>query len=530
MRRRGSASIVANPVLVGAVTVLVVVVAVFLAYNANNGLPFVPTTQIKVQLANGSNLVKGNEVREGGYRIGVISAITPIALNGKSQVVGSEKGVDQPTVGAQVTVKLDKKVGKIPADSTVVVRPRSALGLKYLEFTRGKTTTKYLADGDTIPATQTTVPVQIDDVFKIFDRPTRIASQENLTGFGNALAERGPDLNQTIQAAPSFFGHLAPVTANLADNRTQLARFFQSLNRFTGAIAPVAGVNAQLFTDMATTFAAFSKDPEALKATIEKSPPTLDVSTRSLHDQMPFLNDTTAFGHDLDLATGELRRALPTVNPALKVGIPTLRRSTELNDDLRDSLTALRDLAAAPSTNLALRALTGTVSTLNPTLRYLGPYVTVCNFWNYFWTFVAEQFSEEDPTGHIQRALFQSANHQTDSVGNSAATMPANGQGVPPGEDPEYLHAQPYGAAVDENGKADCEGTQRGYPARLAKYAPSNLFVSNDPHTPGSQGPSFKSFDDSNRNPKDRQLDTDHVPAGETFSRDPGGIGPVPPS
>ena len=84
MRRRGNASIVANPVLVGAVTTLVVVVAVFLAYNANNGLPFVPTTQIKVQLANGSNLVSGNEVREGGYRIGVISEHQPIALSGKA--------------------------------------------------------------------------------------------------------------------------------------------------------------------------------------------------------------------------------------------------------------------------------------------------------------------------------------------------------------------------------------------------------------------------------------------------------------
>ena len=61
--RRSSASIVANPVLVGAVTTLVIVVAVFLAYNANNGLPFVPTTQLKVQIANGANLVKGNEVR-----------------------------------------------------------------------------------------------------------------------------------------------------------------------------------------------------------------------------------------------------------------------------------------------------------------------------------------------------------------------------------------------------------------------------------------------------------------------------------
>ena len=528
MRRRGAASVVANPVLVGAVTVLVVVVAVFLAYNANNGLPFVPTTQIKVQLTNGSNLVRGNEVREGGYRIGVVSTITPIALNGKAENVGSEKGVDQPTVGAQVTIKLDKKAGKIPADSTVVVRERSALGLKYLELTRGRSTTKYLKDGDTLPVSQTKVPVQIDDVFRMFDRPTRIASQQNLNEFGNALTERGPDLNQTIQAAPSFFTHLAPVMSNLADNRTQLARFFQSLDRFASTLAPVAGTNARLFTDMATTFHAISKDPKALKDTIQKSPSTLDVSTRSLHDQLPFLRDTAAFGQDLNLATGELRRALPIINPALKAGIPVLKRSTELNGDLRNALGALRDLAQAPTTNIALRALMGTTETLNPTLRYLGPYVTVCNFWNYFWTFLAEQFSESDPTGNTQRALFQFANHQKNNVAQSNATAPANGEDVPPGEDPEYLHAQPYGAAIDDQGNADCEAAQRGYPDRLSKHAPQNLFVAMDPHTPGDQGPNFKSFDDSGKPPKDRQLDTDHVPPGETFTRDPGGIGAVP--
>ena len=36
MRRRSSASIAANPVLIGAATILVIVVAVFLAYNANS--------------------------------------------------------------------------------------------------------------------------------------------------------------------------------------------------------------------------------------------------------------------------------------------------------------------------------------------------------------------------------------------------------------------------------------------------------------------------------------------------------------
>src|SRR6266511_2663727 len=110
MTRRPSASIVANPVLVGAVTVLVVTVAVFLAYNANNGLPFVPTTVMRIHLAGGSNVYKGNEVRMGGYRVGVVTDIRAIALSGRPRAFGAENGVDQPTVGAELTVKLDRKL------------------------------------------------------------------------------------------------------------------------------------------------------------------------------------------------------------------------------------------------------------------------------------------------------------------------------------------------------------------------------------------------------------------------------------
>ncbi|HEX2017053.1 MAG TPA: MlaD family protein [Solirubrobacteraceae bacterium] len=530
MNRGRGGSIVANPTLVGAVTTLVVIVAVFLAYNANNGLPFVPTREVKVQIASGSNLVKGNEVREGGYRIGVVSKIEPIAVNGTAQQVGSETGVDRPTVGAQLTLKLDKKVGTIPADSTVSIRPRSALGLKYIEFTRGRSTSRYLRDGETIPISQTSVPVQFDQVYKIFDTPTRQASRDNLVGFGNAFVGRGTDLNQTISLLPPFFKHLEAVTHNLADSKTGFARFFRALDRTARTVAPVAEVNSRLFTDMATTFEAFSRDQQALKDTIAKSPATLDVSTQSLHDQLPFLKHSAQFGTHLTRATAELRAALPTINSALEIGTPVTRRSVALNQNLQQAMVALRDLAQAPTTNAALRGLTATMTTLNPTLRYLGPFVTVCNYFNYYWTFVAEHFSEGDVTGSAQRALLNSANHQTNSIGSAGASTPANGNSSPvPNEIPEYTHGQPYGAAISSTGKADCEGVQRGYPSRIAKYVDPKYIVAGDPHTPGGTGPVFRSFDDRNKRPSQRQLGTPQVPSGETFTRDPGGIGaPLP--
>ncbi len=81
--RRSRAALTASPVLVGAVTVLVTIVAVFLSYNANTGLPFVPTYDLKANLPNASQLVEGFDVRIGGARVGQVSKIEPDAARGR---------------------------------------------------------------------------------------------------------------------------------------------------------------------------------------------------------------------------------------------------------------------------------------------------------------------------------------------------------------------------------------------------------------------------------------------------------------
>ena len=125
----------ASPVLVGAVTLLVGIVAVFLSYNANSGLPFVPTYDVKAELPSAANLVAGNEVRIGGARVGVVSDIEPVP---------SKDGNGT----ARLTLKLDKNLEPLPIDSTFLVRPKSALGLKYVELTPGRASAGYDAGRD----------------------------------------------------------------------------------------------------------------------------------------------------------------------------------------------------------------------------------------------------------------------------------------------------------------------------------------------------------------------------------------------
>ena len=66
-RRGAGAALTASPVLVGAVTVLVTIVAVFLSYNANSGLPFVPTYDLKANVPNAGTAGRVFEVRIGGH-------------------------------------------------------------------------------------------------------------------------------------------------------------------------------------------------------------------------------------------------------------------------------------------------------------------------------------------------------------------------------------------------------------------------------------------------------------------------------
>jgi phospholipid/cholesterol/gamma-HCH transport system substrate-binding protein len=490
--RRTRSSVLANPVLVGAVTLLVTLVAVFLAYNANNGLPFVPTTELHVQLEDGSNVVKGNEVRSGGFRIGVVTAVEPVPLG-------------QGAVGADVTLKLDKSAGEVPRDSRVAVRNRSALGLKYIEVQYGDAK-ELFESGDTLPVRQTKIPVELDDVFNMFDEPTREAGQQNLYGFGNALAFRGDDIGRTIEELPPLFTHLEPVARMLADDATDLRGFLRSLADTAGALAPVSETQARLFTTMADTFAAIDRDPVRLQQFIEKSPPTLDVSTDSLRAQRPFLNDLAAFSEDLEVATGELRAALPDLNAAVASGIDVQRDLVDTNERLGRTLAAVDDLSSSAGTTFALSGLTATVDTLNPTVRFLGPYQTVCNYWNYFWTQVAEHFSEPDTTGQAQRALLNSAGRQDDSLGSMGANGPANGENVREGN-AQYFHGPAYGAAVTETGEADCEVGQRGFLYRNARNLKSRYRVHVDANSPGVQGPTYAG--------------RARVPAGETFSRRP---------
>jgi virulence factor Mce-like protein len=460
MTRRPQAALVASPVLVGAVTVLIACISVLLAVQANSGLPFVPTYDLNAQIPGGSNLVVGNEVRLGGFRVGQIDRISPaVSATAEHRAV------------AQIRMKLDKAIQPLPADTRVTIRPRSALGLKYIELTRGQSQAK-LAAGATIPLKQSVKPIELDEFFSIWNEEQRVNQRKALEGYGTAFAGRGESINRAIRDLVPFVTHLEPVMRNLSDPDTELNNFFRQAGRTSGQIAPVARTYASLFVNMGITFEALSRHPESLRTAIERGAPTLQAGIRSFPVQRPFLRDSAELARLLEPVAEQIERSLPPTSDAFRVGTRVLPRAPAFYRRTRDVFRALNDLTANPNTLLALKDLRRAVEVLTPLVEYIAPYQTVCNYWNYYWTPLGEHVSEPVPGGTGQRSALKSDNRNQDNrVSDSTADRPVD---IPVGMDPQEardpagqplqaLHSAGYKPAIDAQGNADCVVGQYGY-------------------------------------------------------------------
>ena len=435
----GRSGVAGNPVLIGAATILVVLVAVFLAYNANTGLPFVPTYELRAEVPNAANLVVGNDVRIGGSRVGFVSGI-------------EAKRRDDGSTIAVLDLSMERDASPLPRDSTLIVRPRSALGLKYVEITRGGDEQGF-ADGATIPlAAATPAPVEFDEVLSMFDDETREAAATNTTGFGDAFAGRGESINTAIGAFRPLLRNIIPVAQNLSSPDTNLRRFVRELADAAAIVAPAAETQAELFVNLDTTFAALREVARPyIQDSITGGRPALDAAIRSFPIQRPFLRNTEGLFRELRPGAAALRASAPTIADALVEGTRVLPRTPPFNRRLLSLLEELQTFAEDPMVPRGLRATTAGLRSLDPTLAYLTPAQTVCNYATLWFRNVASLLSEGDRNGTWQRFIIIATPQGPNNEGGPS-TAPANG----PSED-NHLHTNPYPNTASPGQPRECE-------------------------------------------------------------------------
>src|SRR3954447_67415 len=442
MRRRDT-SIAANPILVGTSTILTVIVAIFVTYNANNGLPFVPTYQVTAMVRDADLLGHGAEVRIGGKRVGLVDSM--VAEQTRS-------GVPY----AKLHLKLDTAAQPLPVDTHVRVRPKSVIGLKYLELDPGRSR-KTLPSGATIPLRNQRLTVDLQDALNAFDTATRRATKSVTVELGDGFAGRGQSLNEAIRAFDPLLRHLAPVARNVAAPQTDLDGFFRGLDAAATAVAPVSAQLPGLFDGAATTLHAVARVDASFGRLIDETPPTEGVPTTALPRARPAPAAAPRRAGDLRPGVAVLPQASTRLARAFETGTPVLRRADGLADRLAGTLVALHDLVRAPATRTTLGELTTTLDTIVPTLKFLNPAQTRCNLLGLYFRNAPSVISEGDENGNWFRFL-------------PLQNTPDNPYHGKPSAD---LHFNPY-ADAGQNDSRCVAGNEQYAPGRHIGPPPNN--------------------------------------------------------
>lgn len=468
MKRRAprEQSVLSNPILIGALTVLATIAAVTLAYQANNGLPFVPKYHLDVQMRNASELTHGAEVHMGGALVGNVTTIT-----------ASRDAQGQPI--ALLKLSLNKTVEPLPVNSTFTVRLKGAIGLKYLEVTRGDSP-RTLAEGATVPVSQTGAEVDLDQVLGMFDPKTAEGIRRSTIGFSDALAGRGSAINNAIGEFVPLLRNLLPVATNLSARQTDLAGFFRGLESFSAAAAPVAQPQADLYANLDTTFKALA--PVAvpyLQNWISETPPTFQTVINDSPSEQAFLRNTTGLFAELRPGFATLNQSAPVLADAFAAGTQNLPGTTALNARLLSLARSLQTFGATTAVNAGIDRITLTAQSLKNPLAFLTPVQAVCNYVSLFLRNTGQTVSEPFGNGTALRfdtvviddvqggEAVPSQRPYLKEGGSSASGN--NGESGP-------LHVNPYPNTASPGQTYECAAGNEGYtPGYLVGNPPGNV-------------------------------------------------------
>ena len=308
----------------------------------------------------------------------------------------------------------------------------------------------------------------------MFDEPTRNGIRQNLAGFGNGLAGRGPQLNEAIGSLSRLVVNAQPVLRKIVEPSTNFAGFWRALEDLSATVAPVAETQARLFVALDRTFGAFARVSRPyIQETIEKGPPTLDAVNADLPAVRPFFRSSARFFTALKPGAKALGETSPVIAAALHAGVPALNSSPVLNNQLEPTAQALVDFQNAPGVFNGLDLLTDTNDLLKPSLRFIVPAQTTCNYLTLTFRQVANAASQgNDNARWLNFIAFATPEGPNSESGQAAA--PANGP-----ERNNHLHFNPYP-------QTGAPGQERACEAGNEKYVSGQTVIGNAPETWGS--------------------------------------------
>jgi phospholipid/cholesterol/gamma-HCH transport system substrate-binding protein len=289
------------PVTAGAILAVVLIAVTYFGFTKH--IPFTHGYRLQAVFESSNSVRPGSPVRIAGVNVGKVK---------KVERAGSSDA-------AVVTMELDKKALPIHKDATLKIRPRIFLeGNFFVDLKPGTPSSPTLSDNDRIPMTQTSRPVQLDEVLTSLQSDARVDLQDVLINYGQSLkhaptaaenADQDPDvkgedgakaLNQSFKYSGPALRNTAIVNqAVLGTQPGDLAKLIKSFGVVAGALDRNEAALKSLITNFNITTAAFASESGNLQATIRLLAPTLRNANRAFASLNAAFPPTRAFAREI---------------------------------------------------------------------------------------------------------------------------------------------------------------------------------------------------------------------------------------
>jgi phospholipid/cholesterol/gamma-HCH transport system substrate-binding protein len=444
--------------LAGVITAVLILIGLLLAFR---GLPFQGGYELKAVFADTANVGLRSPVRIAGVDVGRVTKV---------------EAAGEDSTAALVTMELDDEALPIRSDAELKIRPRIFLeGNFFVDLEPGTPQGRQLDSGDTVPMTQTSAPVQLDQVLSVLKEDARADLQTLVQGYGEAVSGEptaaedatqdplvrgktaGEAGNLSLKYAPGALRGLAVVNqALLGSEPHDLSKLIRGGARVAAELNSREAQLQDLITNFNVTTAALAAEQDDLRATVRALPQLLDSANPAFDSLNAAFPPTRAFAREImpgvEQTAATIDAAFPWVRQTRKLVSPA-----ELQGLVRLLRPATADLAAAtdgtvtllPQVDLVDRCLIENVLPTGDVVIQDPPLTTgVPNYKEFFQTLVGLSGESQNFDGNGPYTRFQpGGGAQTVSTGavpgigslfGNAVAPPLGSRPARPAQRPPY--------------------------------------------------------------------------------------------
>jgi virulence factor Mce-like protein len=265
--------------------------------------------RITANFPEATTLANESDVRISGVKVGEV----------KTKQLSADKS------STEVVLEIESRYSPLPKNTRAILRQKSLLGETYVELTPGSRNAGVIDEGGQIPDGQVADTVQLDEIFRSFDKETRAAFRTWLDQQGKAIGPNGRKLNEAL-------GNLAPFAedANVLleilnkqqDETTTLVRdtgvVFDALTERDGQLADLITNSNRVFETTASRNEALATTFQILPTFIEEGRITTERLTQFAEDTDPLITQLRPAARELSPTLIELRGLAPDLKGLFK--------------------------------------------------------------------------------------------------------------------------------------------------------------------------------------------------------------------